>query len=163
MHKMDPTVKKIRRTTRIEPKNFFQFLICNDNYTYIREVNEHIENLFVMTGNRKKGDIFLVSSKHFSIVVAKDCRFSVIPISKFLSSIKDDFQLNLVENYLLKLRYTSDMKAKNDIDFGFLTMRNMLAKQPSANSSSFLKQKKSSLRSSLKSSLEKSSQSKFSS
>ena len=84
INKMDPTIKKLRRTTRIEPKNFFQFLICNDNYTYIKEVNEHIENLFVMTGNRKIENIFLVSSKHFSIVVAKDCGFSVIPISKFL-------------------------------------------------------------------------------
>lgn len=37
--------------------------------------------------------------------------------------MENDFQLKLVENYLLKLRYTSDMKSKNNIDFGYLTQR----------------------------------------
>jgi hypothetical protein len=32
----------------------------------------------------------------------------------------NDIQLNLVEGYLLKLRYFSDMKSKNHIDFGYL-------------------------------------------
>jgi hypothetical protein len=76
-----------------------------------------------MTGNRKKADIFLISSSPFSIVFAKDCGFSIIPMQKFIGMNKEDFQLNLVENYLLKLRYSNDMKAKNDIDFGFLIHR----------------------------------------
>ena len=37
--------------------------------------------------------------------------------------MENDFQLKLVENYLLKLRYTSDMKSKNNIDFGYLIQR----------------------------------------
>ena len=35
--------------------------------------------------------------------------------------MENDIQLKLVENYLLKLRYTNDMKSKNNIDFGYLT------------------------------------------
>ena len=34
--------------------------------------------------------------------------------------MEDDKELILVENYLLKLRYSNDMKSKNNIDFGFL-------------------------------------------
>ena len=37
--------------------------------------------------------------------------------------MEDDNQLNLVENYLLKLRYSNDMKYKNNIDFGYLTQK----------------------------------------
>ena len=37
--------------------------------------------------------------------------------------MQDDKQLNLVENYLLKLRYSNDMKYKNNIDFGYLTKK----------------------------------------
>jgi hypothetical protein len=34
----------------------------------------------------------------------------------------------MVENYLLKLRYVADNKSKNDIDFGFLTIKNRFKK-----------------------------------
>ena len=34
--------------------------------------------------------------------------------------MQNDFQLNLVENYLIKLKYTQDMKRRNINDFGFL-------------------------------------------
>ena len=40
----------------------------------------------------------------------------------------------MVENYLLKLRYTNDMKSKNDIDFGFLTIKNRNRKKKNNNS-----------------------------
>ena len=33
----------------------------------------------------------------------------------------NDIQLKLVENYFLKLRYSDDMKGKNNLDFEFLT------------------------------------------
>jgi hypothetical protein len=35
--------------------------------------------------------------------------------------MEDDKELILIENYLLKLRYSNDMKSKNNIDFGFLS------------------------------------------
>ena len=78
--------KKKRGNKPIQPKSFFQYMICNNNYTFIQEVNEHVENLFLMTGNRKKDNIFLISSNPFNIVLPKDCGFCVIPITKFLNS-----------------------------------------------------------------------------
>ena len=80
-----------------------------------------MENLFLLTGNRKEGNIFLISGGHFNIILAKDCGFCVIPIVPFVRSNQQDVELNMVENYLLKLRYANDMKGKNDIDFGFLS------------------------------------------
>jgi hypothetical protein len=41
----------------------------------------------------------------------------------------NDIQLKLVENYLLKLRYTMDMKSKNNIDFGYLMQKQAVNKQ----------------------------------
>ena len=37
--------------------------------------------------------------------------------------MENDIQLKLVENYLLKLRYSNDVKKKNDIDFEYLTQK----------------------------------------
>ena len=79
-----------------------------------------VENLFLMTSNRKENNIFLLTSNSLSIITAKECDFCVIPISQYQNDGTPDIQLNLVENYLLKLRYTNEMKSKNDIDFGYL-------------------------------------------
>ena len=67
-------------------------------------------------------------------MAAKDNGFCVIPLTKYGSgnNIDKDYQLNLVENYLLLLRYTNDMKSKNNIDFGFLTQKLKLKKQDSS-------------------------------
>jgi hypothetical protein len=35
--------------------------------------------------------------------------------------MQDDYQLNLVLNYLLRLKYFKDIKTKNKADFGYLT------------------------------------------
>ena len=74
-----------------------------------------------MTRNRKLGNIFLITSNQFRLIVANQSGFCVIPITKFQANMENDIQLKLVENYLLKLRYTNDMKSKNNIDFGYLT------------------------------------------
>jgi hypothetical protein len=51
----------------------------------------------------------------------------------------DDYQLNLVENYLLKLKYANDMKRKNNSDFGFLLQTFALDnRKEHANSSSLI-------------------------
>lgn len=115
-------IKKKRLCKQIEPKIFFQFLICDNNYINVPQYRVKVENLFLMTSNRKPGNIFLLTSNHFRIVCSKECGFCVIPITQFLcNNDQADIQLNLVENYLLKLRYTNDMKSKNNIDFGYLT------------------------------------------
>ena len=55
-------LKKKRLNKVIEPKIFFQFIICNNNYLRIKECNQYIENLSLMTSNRKEGNIFLLTS-----------------------------------------------------------------------------------------------------
>lgn len=42
--------------------------------------------------------------------------------------MQNDYQLNLLENYLVKLKYSKDMKAKNQIDFGYLTQSSAINK-----------------------------------
>jgi hypothetical protein len=53
-------------------------------------------------------------------VAAMDQGFCAIPIIKFQNFMQNDFQLNLLENYILKLKYDRDMKTKNMRDFGYL-------------------------------------------
>jgi hypothetical protein len=103
-------------------------LVCDNNFTYIEKASAFVENLFVLTGNRKDSNIFLVSGNHFNLVLAKDIGFCIIPIVPFVRSNQQDVELNMVENYLLKLRYAKDMKGKNDIDFGVLTIKNKVRK-----------------------------------
>ena len=116
-------MKNKRLTKQYETKVYFQFILNDTNYLYIDQANEHIENLFLLTAKRNLGNIFLLTSNNFRIVAAKENGFCVIPITKFGSDMEKDIQLNLVENYLLLLRYTNDMKSKNNIDFGFLTQK----------------------------------------
>ena len=49
-----------------------------------------------------------------------DAGFCAIPVIKYQAFMQSDYQLNLLENYLTKLKYSNDMKAKNQKDFGFL-------------------------------------------
>lgn len=53
--KSDESLKggRKRRERKIEPKTFFHFIICDNNFTFVEEANAHIENLFLLTGNRK--------------------------------------------------------------------------------------------------------------
>jgi len=55
-----------------------------------------------------------------SVVAAMEHGFCSIPVTKFQCFSQNDFQLNLLENYLVRLKNSKDMKAKNQIDFGFL-------------------------------------------
>lgn len=51
-----------------------------------------------------------------------DLGFCAIPIIKYqMIYMMDDFQLNLLENYLHKLKYSKDVKYKNQKDFGYLS------------------------------------------
>jgi hypothetical protein len=87
----------------------------------VKNADEYLENLFLLTSNRKRGNIFLLTSNAMRIVTMMDNGFCAIPITQFQSFMQNDFQLNLVENYLLKLKYAKDMKIKNMKDFGYLT------------------------------------------
>lgn len=55
------------------------------------------------------------------------------------------FQLNLLENYLLKLKYSRDMKGKNMRDFGYLCQSSAIKKgmnQASCDSKSIFEESK---------------------
>ena len=47
---------------KIETKIYFYFLVCRNSYVRLPDSDENIENLFQMTHNRKKENIFLLSS-----------------------------------------------------------------------------------------------------
>jgi len=83
-------IKKKRRQKKIEPKIFFQLLISNINYYKIdsldhdnRSISESMENLFILTQNRKPENIFLISSNQFKLVAVMDLGFCAIPIIKY--------------------------------------------------------------------------------
>jgi hypothetical protein len=57
-----------------------------------------------------------------------DAGFCAIPVVKFQAFMQSDYQLNLLENYLVKLKYSKDMKAKNQRDFGYLTQSSGIRK-----------------------------------
>ena len=86
IHKRNELIKQIkkkRRVKKIVAKIFFQFLFCNNNYVYLEEKNEYLENFLLLTHNRKPEYIFLISSNSFRIVSAMDQGFCAIPIIKF--------------------------------------------------------------------------------
>ena len=83
--------------------------------------NEFVENLFLMTLNRRMENIFLLTSNQFRLVAAMNFGFCAIPITKYQGFMTNDFQLNLVENSLLTLKYFKDPKSKNQCDFGYLS------------------------------------------
>ena len=78
-----------------------------------------VENLQILLQFRLKDDIIMVSSNPQRIVVAKSQGFSVVPIIPYERFYRDDYQLNLLENYLLSIRYRKDMaqKIKNGFEF----------------------------------------------
>lgn len=53
-----------------------------------------------------------------TLVSSIDQGFCAIPISPFNKYDCEDFMLNLLENYLLKLQFYKDTKAKTLNDFG---------------------------------------------
>jgi hypothetical protein len=56
-------------------------------------------------------------------------------VVQFESQTKDDFQLNLVENYILKLRHLKEMKKRLATDFKFLIQENTAKKLKARQSS----------------------------
>ena len=70
---------------------------------------------------RHKDNLIVISSDPFSIVAAMHQGYQTVPIIQFESFLRSDFQLNLVENYLLKLRYGSKVPETVKNNFKFLT------------------------------------------
>lgn len=98
-------------------KIYFQFIIHQRQYIHIKEYDKHIENLLVLTKNRPKDNLIFISSNPFRIVTAIKYGFLTIPVIQFESFYRDDYQLSLVEHYILKIRHLKDMKKRLRQDF----------------------------------------------
>ena len=70
--------------------------------------------------NRKQKNIIFISSNPIRIVSAIKGGFLTIPIIPFESFYRFDFQLSLVEHYILKNRHLKEMSNKITNDFKFL-------------------------------------------
>ena len=74
----------------------------------------------VLNDNQKESIIFL-SSDSYSITSALSCGFNTVPIVHFEGLNNDDYQLSLVEQYLLRLKHTNCLFSDKIIkDFQFL-------------------------------------------
>ena len=73
---------------------------------YFDELNGYVENYHILMKNRQKERIYVLSSNTFRLVTAMHQGFQAIPITKF--NDENDYQLNIVENYLIKLHYNQN-------------------------------------------------------
>ena len=90
---------------------------------HLKDQDKWIVNLFVLTKNRLKENFILISSNPFRTVAAMKCGFFVLPVIPFESFYRDDFQLSLLEHYILKIRHLKDMKKRLKNDFKFLVQK----------------------------------------
>ena len=104
-------------------KIYFQFIIHQKQYIHIKEYDKHIENLLVLNKNRPKDNLIFISSNPFRIVTAIKYGFLTIPVIQFESFYRDDYQLSLVEHYILKIRHLKDMKKRLRQDFKCLVQK----------------------------------------
>lgn len=85
---------------------------------YLKELDCLVENLQLLTHNRERENIILLTSKPPSIMTAFAQGFNCIPILPYQGSNVHDYQLTLVENYIMKNNKNLTKVIKPD--FGFL-------------------------------------------
>ena len=61
----------------------------------------------------------MMTSTPKRLVSAMEQGFSGIPVTQYMK-FEEDFQLKIVENYLIKLQLYKDSESKNYKDFGIL-------------------------------------------
>ena len=98
-------------------------MVCKKNYTHFEDLGECIENLHILTLNRDPSQIFILNSNKVRLISCMDQGFCGIPILEFQKFDKQDIQLRIVENYLIKLQYFKDTKSKNMNDFGIILQK----------------------------------------
>ena len=106
-----------------QKKVYFQFIIHEKQYIYIKEHDVHLENLMILLNNRLKSNIIFISSHSFRIVSAINQGFATIPIVQYESFYRDDFQLNLIENYIFSVRNQTNVHIQINDDFQFLIQK----------------------------------------
>jgi len=77
----------------------------------------------VLTKNRHKENLIFISSNPFRIIAAIKAGYLTIPVIQFEVSYQEDYQLCLVEHYILKIRHLKDMKKRLREDFKFLVKK----------------------------------------
>lgn len=87
----------------IQNKILFKLVICGKSYVKLPEIGATIANLFLLCKNRKESDIFIVTSNKMSLVASMDQGFCAVPITQFTKYDLDDFMLNILENYIIRL------------------------------------------------------------
>jgi hypothetical protein len=80
-----------------------------------------IENLMLLTKNRPRDSIIFVSTSPLSITAANWQKFLTIPIVPFEDFFHVDYQLNLLEIYILSVRNLECIKQKIITDFKVLS------------------------------------------
>ena len=99
---------------------FFNYVLHQGYFVFIEAYGLAVENLLLLMQYRLKENIILFSSNPKRIVVAMREGFSVLPVISFERFYRDDYQLNLIENYLLRMRHRKDLVQDVKMDFQFL-------------------------------------------
>lgn len=63
----------------------------------------------------------LLTSNQVRLIAAKESGFCAIPVVSYLNLLSNNYQLSLVQKYLLKINDINDLKTQVNKDFGFLT------------------------------------------
>jgi hypothetical protein len=104
----------------IKAKRIFVVILGRKANVKFPEIDRQAENLLLLLCSRRRSNIFLLTSNPFSLVTAMDQGFCGIPITPFSHEV-EDIQLNILENYLIKLIRSTDLGQTNINDFGLLT------------------------------------------
>jgi hypothetical protein len=103
-----------------DKKTYFSYIINKDYMIDLKEQCISLPNLLLLTANRDKRSVIYVSAEPFSICCAINLGFLVIPLLEYIYVDRNDFQLNLIENYILKNRHLKGMTSKFKLDFQFI-------------------------------------------
>jgi hypothetical protein len=86
-------------------KNLFSHILHKKYFTEFE--GDLFENLFILAKSRSIENIILLSSDPKRLRAAHMAGFRVIPVPS--KEMLDDFELNIVENYIHRLRSTDNM------------------------------------------------------
>ena len=96
-------------------------MICEERDFYLIDGDKWVPNFTILLKNREKKNIFYMSSHIPSLVAAVQAGYCFCPVvDKSWQSVMSDYQLNLVENYLMRQRTRNSNRIGNLKDFEFL-------------------------------------------
>lgn len=103
-------------------KLYFQFIMHQRQYVYIKDLDLNVENFLLLTKNRIKEDLIYISSNPLKLITALSMQINVLPVAPFESNTatNNEYQLCLLENYILKYRHDKEIRERLKSDFAFL-------------------------------------------